>query len=81
MNGVKVLSKKGQLRMKDLEDGDLAVLTSGGEYEGFVVHVLREEDLNFAISIGRRAGKRWINIESNELLVRRLEPGELIEVM
>jgi hypothetical protein len=81
MNGVKVKSAKEQLRMKDLEDGDIAVVTESGEYEGIVVHIVRVKDLNWAIPIGHRADERWTAIDSNTLAVRRLEPGELIEVM
>jgi hypothetical protein len=81
MNGVKVKPAKEQLRMKDLKDGDLAVATESGEYEGTVVHVIREEGLDWAIAIGHRAGERWTTIDLNTLAVRRLEPGELIEVL
>jgi hypothetical protein len=81
MNGVKVKSAKEQLLMKDLEDGDLAVVTESGKYEGTVIHIVREDGMDRAIALGRYVGEGWANIDSNNLRVRRLAPGELIEVL
>jgi hypothetical protein len=78
MNGVKLENK--ELLMKDLEDGDLAVITAYGEYKDVVIHIIRSEDINWAIAIGRSYGDRWTNIDFNKLTVRRLEPGEKLIV-
>ena len=70
-----------KLLMKDLNDGDLAVVTDlDSDYEGIVVHILHYSNLKLAISIGRKQGQLWSDIAHNNLKVRRLNPGEILEL-
>ena len=69
------------LLMKDLNDGDLAVVTDlDSDYEGTVVHILYYSNLKLAISLGRKQGKLWADIGHNNLKVRKLNPGEILEL-
>jgi hypothetical protein len=66
-----------QWYMCDLMDGDVAVITDiDSDYTGIVVHIYGD----VAVTIGCQKGTSWTGIGANTLLVRKLLPGELIEI-
>jgi hypothetical protein len=75
--GVKLLTQEDpkKVQMKDLEDGQLAILLDKS-YEGTIV----QRHGNAGIAIGKERGYSWSSIQENTLLVRILDAGELIEV-
>lgn len=72
-------NKTNDIPVKDLKDGQIAVITrwNFSGYEGFVIQ--RWE--NRLVSIGCRSGNSWDHVPSNEdLRVRILEDGEILVI-
>jgi len=64
-----------ELRMMDLEDGDLAIIIDR-DYKGRIIHIYNDK----AIAIGKSSGNSFSPISNNNLLVKRLVSGDTIKV-
>lgn len=65
------------IRCHDLDDGDLAVIETG-DYAGIVVQCMQGFGVSRRLqAVGQTSGKSWDN---PKFLMRKLMPGELIEV-
>ena len=75
--GVKLLDTEEtqETRMCDLEDGKLALVLDS-DYKGTIVQRFG----NTCIAIGKPKVCSWSCVDNNNLLVRVLKAGELIEV-
>lgn len=64
------------LMMKDLQCGQIAVITSD-RYRGEIVQRYKD----YGVNIGKPGGNSWSDIDRNTLEVRVLKAGELIEII
>jgi len=72
-------TKKDVILMKDLKDGQLAVVLYDKDkphYEGTVVQRYKDS----AVAIGQCWGEGWTGIENNTLKVRLLKDGEILTI-
>lgn len=72
------ITSKVQLLMRDLKDGQIAIVVDDNypEYKGLIVQ--RHKD--YGVSIGKGSGFGWAVINSNTLKVRLLEDGETLTI-
>ena len=72
--------EKKVILMRDLKDGQIAVVLKNAEcfsdYEGKIVQRYGDE----AVSIGEDYEKGWPNINSSTLKVRILKKGEILTI-
>ena len=76
---VKLNKKKKEkqvVEMKDLKDGQIAIVLKNDWYEGKIVQRYGDD----AVSIGGDFEKGWPNINSNTLKVRILKKGEILTI-
>lgn len=71
-----VSSSKGERTIGTLEDGKIAVITSG-KHIGEVVQRYGDS----CISIGKKYGHGWTGCGGNSIKVRVLEEGEIIKII
>jgi hypothetical protein len=74
---VKLLNqeKESDMRMRDLADGQLAIIIDKGYTD-----VIVQRFGNNCIAIGKPTEYHWTEVHKNTLRVRVLKAGELIEV-
>lgn len=74
---VKLLNqeKESELRMRDLVDGQLAIIIDTS-YTNVIVQRFGDN----CVVIGRPTGYHWTEVHKNTLRVRILKAGELIEI-
>ena len=63
------------VRMRDLEDGQLAIVLDAG-YKNTIV----QRYGNNCVAIGKSVGYSWDEVHKNTLPVRILKAGELIQI-
>ena len=64
-----------QMRMGDLKDGEIAVITEKGVYEGYIIQRI---DI-IVITLGMNDGHVFTT-PNNNTTIRKLKNGELLEV-
>lgn len=65
----------GQIQMRDLKDGQVAIITDNN-YNGRIVQRYKD----YCVAIGMPEGNSFSNVKVSTLTVRILENGELIEI-
>ncbi len=69
-------SNESALCMKDLKDGQIAVIIDTCNYTGRLIQRYKSN----CVAIGKHSGNGFSGIELNTLAVRLLKDGELIEI-
>ena len=67
--------KESDMRMRDLADGQLAIIIDKG-YTNVIVQRFGDN----CVAIGKPTGYGWSEVHKNTLRIRVLEAGELIEI-
>jgi len=68
--------EKTSLVMRDLKDGQIAIITDS-RYTGTVIQIYKGN----AVAIGQESGSGWTDMSCNTLEVRILEVGETLTIM
>lgn len=66
---------ENNVRMRDLEDGQLAIILDRA-----YINIIVQRFGDSCVAIGKHSGYGWTEVHKNTLCVRILKAGELIEI-